>query len=363
VIVHLNTSKEWRGGENQVLNLARGLKAESIQQLIVTQPDSPLSKKAKDEGIETIELSMRGEFDFKAILALRKIFKEKNVQLVHTHTAHAHSLAVLAKTKKDNFALIVSRRVDFRIKKNLFSLWKYKSPKVDLFIGVSRQIQKYLLEDGIDSDRAIAIHSGIDVKKFKKIPSSDSLRKSLDISKKTIVIGIIAALVDHKDHATFLRSIAGIHTDVPFTAVILGEGKLESKLKDLAQQLQIQDRVLFQGFQDNIPEYLSLIDIFTLTSKEEGLGTSILDAMAAGKPVVATRAGGIPEMVVPNHGGILCDIGSTEQLAQAYKTLIESPDLRKQYADFNKIQVEKFSFENMVQKTIQVYRTYLGNKI
>jgi len=363
VILHLNTSKEWRGGENQVLNLALGLKTRKISQIIIAQPNSPLSEKAKLAGIEVIELAMKGEFDLKAIRKIKEIILNRKVEIVHTHTAHAHSIALFAKKKKDKWKLIVSRRVDFRVKKNFFSKWKYKSSKVDLFIGVSRQIQKYLLEDGIESSRVIAIHSGIDIQKFKRLPNADGLRKELDINKKTIVIGIIAALVDHKDHITFLNAISKIETENQYKAIILGEGPLESKLKELARKLDLNDRVFFLGFKENIPEYLNLIDIFTLTSKEEGLGTAILDAMAAGKPILATRGGGIPEMIVPNQGGILCEVGNSDELAIAYKTLIEKNSLRKEFSDFNKSYVERFSFETMVNKTVQVYHSYLGKNL
>lgn len=363
MILHLNTSREWRGGENQVLNLALGLKSRKIPQVIIAQPKSPLSEKAQQAGIEVIELNMKSEFDFKAIHQIRAIIRERKIGIVHTHTAHAHSIALFAKKKKDKWKLIVSRRVDFRIKKNLFSKWKYKSPKVDLFIGVSRQIQKYLLEDGIEPARVIAIHSGIDIQKFKRLPNADGIRKELEINKKTIVIGIIAALVDHKDHITFLHAISKIETEVPYIAIILGEGKLAPKLKELASKLELNDKVYFLGFKQNIPEYLNLIDIFTLTSKEEGLGTAILDAMAAGKPIVATRGGGIPEMVVHNKGGFLCEVGDSYELALAYKTLIENNSLRKDFSEFNKSYVDRFSFETMVSKTVQVYHSYLGKEL
>ncbi|WCL49233.1 glycosyltransferase [Leptospira sp. GIMC2001] len=363
MILHLNTSHEWRGGENQVLNLAIGLSKRNIQQIIVAQPKSPLALKASEAGIEVIELSMRGEFDISAIWNIRKIISSRKVQIVHTHTAHAHSLAFFAKRKKDNWKLIVARRVDFRMSKNFFSKWKFTSKKIDLVIGVSHQIKKYLIEDGVSPSKVMAIHSGIDISKFKKLPSAEPIRKELKINKKTVTIGIVAALVDHKDHETFLHAIAKIQTNSDFVALILGEGKLEAKLKQLANDLKITSLVQFLGFQDNIYEFYKLFDIFTLTSKEEGLGTSILDAMACGIPVVATRAGGIPEMVIPDDGGFLCDIGDSESLAEKYKLLIEDSALRNRMGEWNRDWVHKFSNDYMVKKTIQVYFSFLGNSL
>lgn len=363
MILHINTSREWRGGENQVLNLAIGLKKSKIAQIILTQPNSPLAERAKEAKIDVIEYPMKGEFDWNAIRKIRSIVQENQIGIVHTHTAHAHSLAFFAKKKKDTWKLIVARRVDFRMGKNLFSRWKFRSPLVDLVIGVSRQIQKYLIEDSVPPIRTIAIHSGININKFNKLASAEGIRKELKLNKKTLIIGNVAALVDHKDHRTFLKALALIDPSIDYKAIILGVGKLESKLKDLAKELDLGDRLLFMGFRDDVPSFLNLFDIFTLTSEEEGLGTSILDAMAAGLPVVATRAGGIPEMVVPDRGGYLSDVGDSSSLAEQYNYLLRNPSIRRSMGEWNREHVKKFSYENMVQKTIQVYYSFLGDDL
>lgn len=363
MILHINTSREWRGGENQVLNLAIGLKSRNISQLLFVQTGSPLAERAREHMLDIIEHPMKGEFDYSAIRKIRQTIAERGVRIVHTHTAHAHSLAFFAKRKKDTWKLIAARRVDFRINKNWFSRWKYTSPIVDLVIGVSRCIQKYLIEDGVPAQRTLTIHSGINLRKFAKLPSAEPLRKELNINKKTLVIGNVAALVPHKDHKTLLNAIAKIRTNVDYKVVILGSGQLDASLKDQVKNLGIEDRVLFLGFREEIPAFLNLFDIFTLTSEEEGLGTSILDAMAGGLPVVATRAGGIPEMVVPDQGGYLCDVHDSDALAEKYVLLLENADLRKSMGEWNRRHVESFSYEKMVAKTVQMYYSFLGRNL
>jgi glycosyltransferase involved in cell wall biosynthesis len=363
VILHINASKEWRGGENQVLNLAIGLKKAKVPQIIMAQPNSPLAERARNAGIEVVEFLMRSEFDWKAIKKIRELVEIHNVHIVHTHTSHAHSLAFFAKKKKDKWKLIVARRVDFRINKSRFSLWKFQSKLIDMVVGVSRYIQKNLIADGMNPTKTLTIHSGIDTNKFKKLASRDTLLKELGIDKKTLVIGIVAALVDHKDFPTFINSIAKINSSQTFKAIVLGEGSLKSKLLSQVEELGIQDRIQFLGFRDDVNDFYGLFDIFCLSSKEEGLGTSILDAMAAGLPVVATRAGGIPEMVVDGKGGYLSEIGDSESLAQNFTYLLQNDSLRKKMGAFNQVRVEKFSYENTVKKTIQLYYSYLGDKL
>ncbi|MCC5814982.1 MAG: glycosyltransferase [Leptospira sp.] len=363
MILHINASKEWRGGENQVLNLAIGLKKAKVPQIIMAQPNSPLAEKARNAGIEVVEFLMRSEFDWKAIKKIRELVDTHKVHIVHTHTSHAHSLAFFAKKKKDNWKLIVARRVDFRINKSRFSLWKFQSNLIDMVVGVSRYIQRNLISDGMNPTKTLTIHSGIDISKFKKLSSKETLRKELDLDKKTLVIGIVAALVDHKDYPTFIQSIAKIKTNQPFVALVLGEGSLKNKLLSQVEDLGIQDRIQFLGFREDVNDFYGLFDIFCLSSKEEGLGTSILDAMAAGLPIVATKAGGIPEMVIHEKGGYLSEVGDSESLAQNFSFLLENASLRKKMGSFNQDRVEKFSYETTVKKTIQLYYSYLGDKL
>jgi glycosyltransferase involved in cell wall biosynthesis len=363
LIIHLHTEFGWRGGENQLFHLALGLKNSQIPQILVCQSKSELETKAIEAGIHTHSMKMRGELDLFFIREFKSWISQFQNPIVHTHSAHAHSLAFLTHKLGANFKLIVSRRVDFRLSKNPLSLWKYRSDDVSYFLCVSRKIASILIQDGVDPEKVITVHSGIPVHKFSSLPNPDTLRKELGISNDTIIIGNVAALVGHKDQATLLKAIAEIETNIPFVFLIAGEGKLEAKLKSLAESLGIESKVKFLGFRTDVPYLLSLFHIFTLTSEEEGLGTSILDAMAAGLPIVATNAGGISEMVVDDKGGYLSPVKDFKSLAIQYKNLIESKDKRKEFGNFNKREVNRFSIEHTVSKTIQVYYSLLGNDL
>lgn len=363
MILHINTSREWRGGEQQLFYLAQGLAAEKISQSIIGQPGSPLEERCLAEGLPFFPVLMRNELDFRAIRTIRQFCLASQITLIHTHTGHAHTLALLAKSKTLKIPLVVSRRVDFKPGNGLFSKWKYRHKAIDYFLPVSQKILSIMLASGISPEKLITVYSGIDLKRFTKLPSAESLREEFGLSKKMVIIGNIAALVDHKDQETLLRAIQKVNSDVPFKLLIVGEGRLEKKLKALSKELGLDERVLFTGYRTEIPELLSLFDIFTLTSKEEGLGTSVLDAMAAGLPIIATKGGGIAEMLTSEKGALLSDVGDTDALAKNFETLLASEQTRSAFGAFNKQSVKRFSIANTIQKTKLVYYSLLGQTL
>lgn len=354
----MNNAKTWRGGEQQLYYLALGLKEKKISQIIVGQPNSELEERLSNE-VDFIPLKMKGGYDLLAVINLVKICKKYKVQLIHAHTANAHSLGFLVKLFLPKLFLIVSRRVDFRINKNLLSKIKYTSKKIDYILCVSNTIKKILFEDGVSPEKLLTVYSGIDLNKFKNHKIEKNIREEYEISKDTIVIGNVAALVDHKDQKTLLKSIPYIETKNKFIFLIIGEGELDLELKELAVDLEISDKVIFTGYKKNILDYYSSMDVFTLTSKEEGLGTSVLDAMSAGIPIVATRGGGISEMLEENSGSYLCEVGDFSEIGKAFTKLIENKKIREEFAKLNLEKVKLFSVQNTIEKTISAYNSLL----
>lgn len=363
MILHINTSREWRGGEQQLFYLVQGLSDNKIHQLVIGQPNSPLQERCEENGYPFLPIEMKSEFDFSAVKKIRTICTEKNVSLIHTHTAHAHSLALFAKRKHLSSPLVVSRRVDFKPKSTFFSRWKYKHPANDYYLPVSHKIKQVMIESDIEPQKLITVYSGIDLKRFSKSTPHEYLREEFGLSKKTTVIGNVAALVDHKDQETLLKAISKMKTQIDFKVMIVGEGKLERKLKQLAESLKIIEKVIFTGYRKDVPALLSLFDIFTLTSKEEGLGTSVLDAMASGLPVVATNGGGIAEMLTENEGAYICNVGDFDSIAESLDRLCENDSLRNSFGSFNKQSVKRFSIAKTVEKTKLIYYSLLGDSL
>ncbi|MCB1172842.1 MAG: glycosyltransferase family 4 protein [Leptospiraceae bacterium] len=371
-IIHLNTARDWRGGERQVYNLLLGLQQNTqIEQMLIARTDSELARRARAEGIRVQELPLRGEWDYPSVRALRQSITEFQAAIVHAHTAKAHSLALWAcHQHKSPPALIVSRRVDFPIKRNWLSRKKYFDPLVSRYIAISENIKNILLSDGINADKIDVVHSGIDLSRWAMKRSPARLQSELRLHPDVLVIGNVAALVGHKDQHTLIRTLAVLNQiskanpgDLPaWRCFILGQGELENELTKAARELKLlypEGPLQFLGFRPEIEEYYALFDIFVLSSREEGLGTAVLDAMAAGLPVAATAAGGIPEMILPEKGGLLAPIANAEALAHHLARLLKDDDLRRKMGQFNRKHVLRFSHENTCLGNLAVYQNVI----
>jgi glycosyltransferase involved in cell wall biosynthesis len=368
-VLHLTTARSWRGGEQQVLYLAMALAEQGIEQSIIAPPGSELSRRAREAGLTVIELRILGELDFLAVWRIRSIARKRGFSIIHAHTARAHSIGLLVRKDQADLKLIVSRRVDFPARPNLLSRLKYQSPFVDRYIAISENVRRILMEDGIDGDRISVAYSGIDTDRFQKLPTADDLEEEFQC-KGHLVLGNVAALVDHKDQRTLLEA-AGILEELTsrsegpekrWKLLIVGDGKLRSFLMALTRELHLEHRVVFTGFRNDVPALLGLFDVFVMSSKEEGLGTSVLDAMAAGLPVVATAGGGIPEMVDHKKGGLLSPVQGPRMLAENIFQLLSRPAMRKRYGSYNRRRVKAFDYRKTAAQNIQVYESVLKDQ-
>jgi len=354
-ILHIDSESTWRGGENQLLLLHQGLIQLGHSSTIVTQPNSELAIKLRMMNENFIGIPMRSEFDFPAAKKISGIIKSKEINIIHTHTAHSHSIGVLAKMLKRNVKLIAHRRVDFPLKKNIFSRMKYS--KTDRIIAISEGVKNALIKSGVGEERIAIVYSGIDLGKFDRKFDLNALRKEYRVIEGKFIVGNIAHLTEHKGHKYLIESAKIVTEQSPdILFVIVGEGKLKLELKSLARKLGVNDKVIFTGFREDIPELLYTFDIFVLSSYLEGLCTSLMDAMAMRKAIVATNVGGIPEVVKDSINGILVPPKNPEKLAEAILALRNNEGLRKNMGTAGRsIVEEKFSSSRMVLNIEKVY--------
>lgn len=363
-VIHINPARGWRGGEQQVLYLALSLKERGIDQVVVCRRGSDLEERCTREGIKTNPLFILGELDFIAAEKIARLTAGKKNVIFHAHTAAAHSLALLAKYLVPHVPLAVSRRVDFPSRGNPLSRMKYKSGKVDVYIAISENVKRILIKDGIPEEKIQIAYSGIDLKRFANLPDPQALRQEFSIEERTVVVGNVAACVDHKDQKTLIEAVRILDQElerewagsIRYKLIIVGDGKLRPALEKQAELAGLlNNRIFFAGFRREIPEFLNLFHIFVMSSKEEGLGTSVLDAMACGLPVAATRGGGIPEMVDDTSGGYLSPVGDAKALAESLKKLVLSEQIRRDFGNYNRDRVRGFSREATAAATIKIY--------
>lgn len=303
------------------------------------------------------------EFHFKTIFQIRNLLKTHPQAIVQAHTAKSHSQALVAMLGlKNKLPLVVSRRVDFTPKRSFYSRWKYRSSRVTYFACVSNKIREILYEFGIPSEKLITIRSGIPIESKLKKGKDKAVLKELQIPDKAFVFGNVAALVDHKDHRTLLKAIHEIR-EKNFVCLILGDGPLLPKLEKLAEELEISDKVRFLGFRNDLETFFPIFDAFVFSSKEEGLGTSIIEALQWNLPIVSTNAGGIPELLEPGVDSLVSNVGDLEELSQNMQKLMEDNTLLKQLSENAFESAKSFSDAKTALKTMQLYFALKGNKI
>ena len=354
--IHIDTATTWRGGQNQVLLTVLGLNAVGHRTLLVAHPDGELRRRAA-EGLDFVPLAPSHELDLKAGWRMSRLFKRVRPDVVHAHDPHAVSMAALGlsmSTLEPLPPLVASRRVDFHLKANSFSKWKYR--QVDAFVAASAAIAGILEADGIPSARIRTVHEGIDVDRIAHIEPL-SVHAELWLPTQAPIVGNIGALVPHKGQKHLVDAAALVVRDVPDARfVIFGEGELRAALEHQVKHLHLEKHVLLPGFRVDVVALLKTFDVFVMSSETEGLGTSILDAMACGKPVVATAAGGIPEIVEDGVTGLLVPPRDAAALAGAITTLLEDGGLRDRIgrAGLERVR-ERFTVERMVRETAAVY--------
>jgi L-malate glycosyltransferase len=362
-IVHVNTERTWRGGEAQLMHLAKGLALRGHRQWIVAQPDSPLLVRAVEAGLETISLAMPADRPVGAIFRLIKILRDHSADVIHMHTSHAATLGGISGRWARTRVKILSRRVDFSVRGNPFRKIKYEWG-IDRIIAVSEGIRQVLIRDGIDPDKIGVVRSGIDLTAFDPALPRDRFRKEIGIDEAAPLIGTIGHFADHKGHRYLVEAVPAVLRRLPEARfVLVGEGGLRPTIESQTARMGLEKEILFTGFRKDIPSILAAIDLFVLPSHLEGLCTSLMDAMAMKKPVVATRTGGIPEVVEDGVTGLLVPPRDPGALAEAIVAMMLDPGIRSRMSEAGLARVrERFSVGSMVDGTEEIYFSVLDRK-
>jgi L-malate glycosyltransferase len=359
--LHIDTARTWRGGQNQVLLTVNGLREIGHRAALVAHPDGELRRRAA-EGLELIPLAPRAEMDLSAAWRLARLLKRLRPEVVHAHDAHGVAMASLALSLGGaalSPVLVASRRVDFHLRQNSFSRWKHR--QVDCFICASEAIRQMLVADGVPAERTLTVHEGIDIDHVRTAPPVN-VHEAFWLPHNAPVVGNIAALVPHKGQRHLIeaaRLVVQRMPDVRF--LILGEGELREMLERQVREYRLEKHVFLPGFRTDVLGCLKSFDLFAMSSVTEGLGTALLDAMACGKAIVATRTGGIPEVVDDGVTGKLVAPRDHGAMAQAILELLEDHAGRARMGDAGRARVEaRFTVERMVAGTAAVYARLAG---
>lgn len=357
--LHVDTARTWRGGQNQVLLTVNGLRSLGHRAALVAHPGGELRQRVQ-EGLDLIPIGPRTEMDLTAAWRFARIVGRMRPDVIHAHDPHGVAMASLALSFSAGAAqgrapaLVASRRVDFHLKGNSFSRWKYR--QVDCFIAASDAIRQMLVADGVPADRTVTVHEGIDVDHVTAAPPVN-VHETFWLPHQAPVVGNVAALVPHKGQRYLVDAAHLVVQQMPDVRfIILGEGELRDHLEKQVHEHHLEKHVFLPGFRTDVLGCIKGFDVFVMSSVTEGLGTSLLDAMACARPIVATRAGGIPEIVEDGVNGLIVPPRDAHALARAIVQTLKDEDLRRRMGAAGLARVrERFSVDRMVAETASVY--------
>jgi len=347
-----------------VLGLVQGLGARGHEQWLAA-PDGPLASKVAALGVPTRRFAPAGDLDLVAAVRLAEYARRIRPLIVHLHSARAHATGLLA-ARACGAKSVVARRVDFEVGRGPLSALKYRLP-VDRFVTVSRGIAEVLARGGIPEAKVTVIHSGIEVDAVaarvaaaRSEGRSQAMRAALGVPEGAPLVGAIAALAPHKDHRTLVAAAAIVLAKRPKARfVAAGDGPTAQAVRDQVGALGLDHAFRLPGFVDDVPALLGALDLFVLSSYLEGLGTSVLDAQAAGVPVVATGVGGVPEMITDCVNGRLVPPRDPAALADAILEALDDPETARARAEKARETVRAFDLARTIERTEALYRELL----
>jgi glycosyltransferase involved in cell wall biosynthesis len=314
---------------------------------------------AETEGLKIgrFPLVIRNDLDLRAVPSLRRRIAEGNYDIVHLHTKRAHALCLWLSRGKRLPKYVVTRRMDYAENKNLYTRHLYNR-RVDGVVAISQAILDGLADAGVERRKIRLIPSGIDPSRFVAVDPTDESPRDRDMA----TVGCLAVLEERKGIEFLLQAAGHLQSQgVRLKWLIGGDGTLRQTLENQARALGLSDSVTFLGFVAKPEEFLRRIDIFVMPSLFEGLGVAALEAMAAGKPVVASRVGGLAESILDGQTGLLVAPRDGRAIADAVAQLVNDPPMARQMGLQGRQRVlDRFTLAQMAAQNEAYYYELLG---
>lgn len=354
-IVQVEKQRKWAGQTQRTFHVAAGLQRRGHKVLLVCVPGSAVGERARAAGVSVLLLPMRGWQLFPSALRLAQHLRQERFDILHAHGARDHLLGAIARTLSRRMPLI-------RTKHNLTLL---KGPVLyrrftTRLIAVSHAAEAVLRRGGVRQEKIDVVYDGVDVARLRPGPKERRILKELGIAPDDFVIGTAGRLGSKsKGIPTLLRAARRVAEQAPRARFLL-VGRKTARVEELAESSGLGNRVILTDFRQDMPAVLSTMDLYVQPSVREALSSSVLEAMALGKPVVATRVGGIPEAVAEGETGLLCESEDAQGLARAILSLIAQPEKLQEMGKKARARVEKkFDLNRMIDAVEATYRKSL----
>lgn len=367
-VLHVMTAIDRGGAENHLFELVKHQRASGMEVVVAyLRGRGYWVKPFRELGIEVHHLGLRFYGDPVPLLRLRQIIRRSGLDLVHAHLPPAELYVRVALLGRPDLPLLITKHNDAPFSPGPWArpLGRWVGRRAERVIAISEAVRRYMAGPalGLAAGKVHTVYYGIDAAPFAAVPDATAaaVRKGWGLADDAVAIGFVGRLVEQKNIETLLRGFA-LHAarDAAARLVIVGIGELENPLRQLAGELGIANRVVWAGFREDIAPVMRAFDIFALTSLYEGLGLVLLEAMAASRPIVATRVGAIPEVVVDGENGILVEPREPEALAAAFGKLGDAA-LRARFGEAGRQRVlREFVLAQMWRGTDEHYAQCVG---
>jgi len=363
-ILHVIGGVEIGGAEKHILQLLEHMDQDRFEVHLCCLFPRPFAQVAEEAGITVHVINMKNKFNFLAVGQMIKIIRQNNIDIVHTHGVRANLVgrmgARLAGVKSIVTTVHSVLEQDYpaylaRLINKLME--KITERYVTRFITVSQLLQDDLIAKGIAPRRVVTVHNGLDPEEFNINRVNTDVRARFRIPQEYPVIGIIARLHPVKGHDVFLQAAHELQKELPHTRFLMvGSGFHRPWIEAEVERLGLVGKAIFTGFMEDIPSVLAALDVLIVPSYSEGFGLTAIEAMAMGIPVVATRVGGLPEIITHQANGLLIAPGDSKDLTKKILWLLDNPVKAEEMIVQGKRTVaDKFTIQGMVDKTQELY--------
>lgn len=355
-IVHVDTEKGFSGGEVQVFLLMEGLRAAGVPQLLVAPPGSDSLRIARERGLPVHEIALAHQFDLPSVWRLRRLLRD--AALVHLHTGRAAWLGSLA-ARLAGCPAVITRRMDRRVKRDLRTWFAYRRTAAAV-VAISPAVAGCLAAGGVPAGRIVTIPDALDEQRLVVRRGREAIRAELGLRPDRLLVLALAQLMHRKGIDVLLRAQAHL-ADARICTAVAGDGPEAANLQRLAADLQLGEQVRFLGRRGDAGDLLAACDVFCLPSRAEGMGVAALEALGAARPVVATRVGGLGELIVDGSCGLLVPPDDPAALAAALARLRDDPSLRERLAAAGPARVDAgYRPAQYVAKHVALYARVIG---
>lgn len=356
-ILHVEGGRNLYGGALQALYLMEGLADRGHQNALVCPHGSDLAKVASTFA-EVHPIPMGGDLDLRLIPKIRRCLRNCQPDLVHLHGRIGADVMGGIACRLEGIPVVHSRRVDNPEARWMVAL-KYRLH--NRVVAISDGIGRVLLGEGLPADKLRVVRSAVELQRFDRPCDRDLLSAELGVPLDTRPIGVVAQLIERKGHRFLIEALPPLIGEFPhLRAIFFGKGPREQNLRQRVAEAGLEERVLFAGFREDLPDLLPCLDLLVHPATMEGLGVSLLQAASAGVPIVASDAGGIPEAVRDGHNGLLVPPGDVVALRNAMARLLRNKELASRMGRAGKeLMRTEFSVDVMVEGNLAVYRELL----